>query len=267
MKINSLKLKSALCKAVVYIFVLTWVLIVGTDLVQAQPKIPQDYTSAIFAELINKVEVNDNDAVIKMFFNGHRRYTLSKADAVAALELTLKSETRGSKRWFLLQKSRAFGSMKTSKEGAQKAVEVYGGIFDEANKIQDLSNRDYLRNIIYDFISYIPTPYLSGQQSGAKATASSLDEVLLKALKTYFLLGSPMGVWQPDWPEAINYTSSDVWPYMTVVQDAVKNSAIPKNANFYKVAITVLTYSDTADREEAQKLRDELKQAASNLKE
>ena len=229
------------------------------------PAIPKDYDRATVTRLVSEIDKGNNAALLKPFFAGHNRYSMPLPDAVALLEQVAAKEKRGTQRWFLLQNLRAFGSLHIGKTEVQKAIEVYGGIFDEASKIQDLKNREYLRNIVYDFISYVPTPYFIERRGDRAPAISSLDEVLIKALATYFLLGSPTGVWQPDWAKAINYTSSDVWPYVTAVQEAMKNPAIPKNANFYQVSILVLTYSDTASREEARQLRDELKQAASKL--
>lgn len=255
-------IRHTICLTILFLWLISFV----SSPTYAQPKIPRDYTQKVVEALIKDVDKSDNDALLKMFFASHQKYSFNKETAVELLESALKGEKRGTKRWFLLQKNRAFGSMKSGKQSVQKAIEIYGGIFDQANQLKDVPKRTYLRNIVYDYISYIPTPYLSGQKIGVAPGMNSLDEVLGKALSTYFLLGSPSGIWEPDWREAINYTSWDVWPYITVVQNALKDSTIPKNSNFYQVSILVLKVSNTAQRIEGEKLIEDLQKRSDALK-
>ena len=210
------------------------------------PVLPENFDRATVTRLINQIDQDQNFPILKAgYFLGHRSQAFPVYQGIALLEEQSKKEPRGSKRWFLMQWLRAFGSLRQGESGRDKALLVYGGIFDAALGKPQLPAPDVLKRIVYDYVFYVPSDYISSKD-GFKPEAG---KSLLKSLQVYFRLGSPGGQWQPDWVETVWRASDDEKPCLAAINSAIADKRVPKNFNFYLSAAQVVRSLNTSGDE------------------
>lgn len=221
----------------------------------SSPAFPPVFDRSTVARLIQTIDTNYNAAVLKAgYFVRQRRGALPVEDGLKLVREQAKREKVASRRWVMLQSLRAFGGLRHSAQGRTEALAVYGGIFDRTPQaIKSGASQDVLR-ALNDFVSTVPSVYVDTAQYSSEPNAISAEASLLKGLRAWWRLDSPRGAWEPDWEGAIVKLASEEKPYGALVDAALKDSSISKNAGFYRTAALALYRSNTgSDKKPAQR--------------
>ena len=209
----------------------------------AQPNLNIEFDRPTVARLINQIDQGQNFPLLKVgYFLGHRNPSFPVDQGIALLEARVEKEPRASKRWLLMQWLRAFGSLRQSEAGRDKALLVYGGIFDAVLLNPSISAPDVVEHIIQDYVFFVPSDYIKGD-NGFNDNA---EKPLLRALQVYFRLGSPNGKWQPNWVDAVYRTFPEKEVWLDAINAAITNKRVPKNFNFYLSAAQVVRSLNTS---------------------
>lgn len=209
------------------------------------PNFPKTFDAPTVSRMIAEVDKGSNFPVLKVgYFLGKTRPPFPVSSGLQLLETSVKKEKRASKRWFLMQWLRAFGTLRNGPDRLDKAMVIYGGIFQEANRTSKIPEATTLRRIVDDFVFNVPTGLVAGRGQDTEFTEIALQE----AIKTHFRLGSPLrrlqGKARPDFAAAVAAASSNDRVWASLVEEAEKNTAISKSYDFYFSAEQIVRASN-----------------------
>lgn len=210
-----------------------------------QPSFPRNFDESTVRRMIAEIDVGSNLAVLKVgYFLNRSRPAFPVLGGLQLLEASLKGESPGTKRWFILQWLRAFGTLRPGASQLDRAMVNYADIFRQANTGNHVSQPEVVRRIVNDFIFNVPSDIITGSDQDTEFT----EIALVEAIKSHFRLGSPLrhvdGRVRPDLRAAVAAVASPEQVWITLIDRSVNDDRIPKNPGFYFSAEQIIRAAD-----------------------
>jgi len=214
--------------------------------VKAQPQVPDDFNEKLVKSLVRDVDQGTNYPLLKLYFTNRQKASFPATRGLLWVQTQLRGHKNHDSTWFRLKALEAFGQMHLQSQGGAKALTSYSALFKAALAPQQTPAPEVLKRVVLDFCSYVMTGYFQ-QKRGTLGSEDEAPYVTLKAMRVYFRLGSPLGVWKPNWQEVIWRTWMTPEEVIKAVDLGKEDKAAAKNLNFYLTGATATWMSNTSD--------------------
>lgn len=205
---------------------------------RARPAMPAHFDRATVQQLVDEVEKQHNATVLRAgYFMRRGKVEFPQREGLDLLRTAIDKETVSTKRWFTLQSTLGFASLRVPGASSRDGIAAYGIIFDRAGEAAKVSASYQLNQALSDFVFSV-----IGRLNDLHLSQDSRTrEVLLKAWSAYVTtdVGSKTERREPDWSRAIIKADAESL-FLPHIEKQLADPTVIRTYGFLKTAAALL---------------------------